>query len=186
MNASDKNKFLIIKDGVVLNPLLDRVVAKLDFFFEAANHVAYVTSGVRVAEDQLRIIKQYVKKKNIQDEFIETANLTKMEDWNGRRIFGWQLAWSKLLNAGVIINPPLAAEVLLDYVNRSGQNRKGFIINPSVHFKGTALDIGGGSNSIADEVIIIQEAIDSKKIPEIIGTVPERENNCLHVDVKEV
>jgi len=28
--------------------------------------------------------------------------------------------------------------------------------------------------------------IESKKFPEIIGTVPERENNCLHVDVKEV
>lgn len=186
MNKSAANKFLIVKDGVKLNPLLDDVIARLDPFFERSGHIAYITSGIREAEDQLRIIRDYVKRKGIQDEFITAATVTGVVEWNGRKIYGWQLAWSKLLNAGVIINPPLGAEVLLDYVNKSGANRKGHILQPSVHFKGKAFDIGGGSNSIQDETIVLQMAIDSKKIPEIAGTVPERENNCLHVDIREV
>lgn len=181
---SDKNKFLLVKKGVVLNAFLDGVVNKLDKFFEQANHIAYVTSGIRTAEEQLRIIKNFVKEKKIADEFIDSATVNSLVLWNGKQIYSWQLAWSKLLNIGVIVNPPLKAEVLLDYIHRSGENQKGFIKNPSVHFLGLAFDIGGGLNSVKDEETILDEAIKSKEMPEIVGTVVERENNCLHVDLK--
>lgn len=184
MNKSDGNKFLIVWEGVVLNPLLDGIIHRLDPVFEKAGRIAYVTSGVRLPEDQLRIIRYYVKRNGIQDEFIANATVTGMVDWNARRIFGWQLAWSKLLNAGVIINPPVAAQCLLDYVNKAGVNKKGQIIPPSVHFRGMAFDIGGGSNSIADETEILTAAMAGGAFPEIKGLVPERENNCLHVDVQ--
>lgn len=183
---SDKNTNLLVREGVVLNPLLDKVAVKLDRFFAAANHYAYVTSGIRTAEDQLRIIKGYIERKKIVDEFIENATVDSMVQYEGKDIYSWQLGWSKLLNRGVIINPPLAAEVLLDYTNSRGENRKGSIIQPSAHFRGTCLDIGGGSNTIGDETAIVQEAIDSKQILEIVSTVPERENNCLHLNLREV
>ena len=183
---SKQNKFLKIRPGVELTPLLDRVASKLEPFFAEAKHIAYVTSGKRNPEDQLRIIKDYVKRKNIQDEFIEGAKLGSQVSWKGKIIYSWQLAWSKLLNAGVIINPPLRAEVLLDYINKSGVNRKGAFLNPSVHFSGLALDIGGGANSIGDETAIVKKAIVSKTIPEIVSIVPERENNCLHINVREL
>lgn len=182
---STKNKFLLINEGVILNELLDLVSAGLDKFFEQEKLTAYVTSGKRNPEDQLRIIKKYVKRKNIQDEFIENAVLHSQVTWNNKIIYSWQLAWSKLLNAGVLINPPIRAEVLLDYV-KSGVNKKGIFMNPSVHFLGTALDIGGGSNSIGDETAVVQKAIASKEIPQIVSIVPERENNCLHINVRSI
>ncbi len=184
---SDQNTNLLVRATVVLNPLLDKVATKLDKFFNAANHHAYITSGVRRPADQLAIIKYYVEQKKVDDDFIkETITVDKRVEWEGREIYGWQLAWSKLLNRNVIINPPIAAEVLLDYINKDGVNRKGAIIQPSAHFKGMALDIGGGSNTIGDEVAIVQEAIDSGEVPEIVSIVSERENNCLHLNLREV
>lgn len=188
MNRSEANKFLIVKAGVVLNPFLDDIAVKLDtLVFAPANHIAYITSGIRTGEDQLRIIRQYLLKKRIADPYINApaATLTSKIDWNGMRIYSWQLAWSKLLNAGIIINPPMEAEVLMDYVNSAGVNKKWQKIPPSIHFYGRALDIGGAANGISDETAIVKQAIADKLIPEITGIVIERENNCLHLNLKE-
>lgn len=185
---SDQNTNLLVRDTVVLNPLLDKVAVKLEPFFKAANHTAYVTSGVRQPEDQLRIIKHYCEQKKIEDDLIKNEDFAidhKVLN-DGKEIYWWQLGWSKLLNKNVIINPPLAAEVLLDYFNKHGVNRKGHVINPSIHFLGRAIDIGGGANTIHDEEAIVNEAIASGQVPEIIDTVSERENNCLHLNLKEV
>ena len=181
MGLSEENKFLIVKTGVVLNNQLDAIIYKLDKSFEG--HTAYVTSGIRTPEKQLSIIKDYLHKKGIADEFIEKATVKSKVTYAGEEIYSWQLGWSKLLNAGVIINPPLKAKVLLDYINRSGVNRKGSDINPSIHFLGRAFDIGGGANSIEDEKQIIIGAIKSGLYPEILSFVPERENNCLHINI---
>lgn len=180
---SDGNKFLIVQKGVVLNDALDEVIAGLDKPFEDANHIAYVTSGIRTAEDQLRIIKGYISRKNIEDEFIGDATVDKKVVWEGKEIYSWQLSWGKLLNHGVIINPPLRAELLLDYVNKAGKNRKGDYFNPSVHFLGKAFDIGGGANSVEDEKQIVVGAIKSGNCLAIKDFVVERENNCLHIDI---
>ena len=180
---SAANKNLIVKQNVILNDKLDIVICQFDEYFGYHKHTAYVTSGVREPMDQLRIIKNYCTQKNIKDEFIEKANLLSKVIWNEQEIYSWQLAWSKLLNAGVIINPPKTAKLLLDYVNKSGKNRKGDMFAPSIHFAGRAFDIGGASNGVNDELEIVIEAIKAGAVPTVTNFVVERENNCLHINV---
>ncbi len=175
-------KFLIINKNVVLNDYLRNGITKLDKFFEAANHIAYVTSGIRTAEKQLQTIREYLDRKKIPDEFIDTAKVDSRITYGGEEIYSWQLGWSKLLNAGVIINPPLRAKLLLDYFNSAGVNRKGGFFEPSIHLFGKAIDIGGGANSVSDELEIVKTAVKSGVLLEIKSYVVERENNCLHLN----
>ena len=141
--ASLLNKNLIVRPTVTLTEIIDPVIAALDPFFEGRH--AYVTSGLRTKDDQLAIIKTYAALKGVAKEFpsISTATLDGKTMFEGHAVFAWQPAWSRLLNRGVIINPPIAAAPLFDYI-RGGVNKKGVIIMPSPHMRGTAFDIGGG------------------------------------------
>lgn len=180
---SDNNKFLKVNKGVDLNNELDEVIASLDPEFEAAGVIAFVTSGIRTPEEQLDIIKDYCHRKNIQDVFISSAELNKKVQVNGEEVYSWQPAWSKLLKAGIIINPPLRAKCLADYINAAGVNRKGDFFNQTVHASKKAFDIGGGGNGVSDETKVMQKAIASKKFPKIKGITIERNNNCVHTDI---
>jgi hypothetical protein len=93
------------------------------------------------------------------------------------------MGWSALLNAGVIINPPKRAKVLMDYI-RGGVNRKGSFINESPHFRGTAFDIGGGDGGIDAELKVIQKALSSGKIKGLVGILAEHNNNAVHCDCR--
>ena len=86
----------------------------------------------------------------------------------------WQMAWSNLLNLGVIINPPLPAVALMDYW-RGGLNKKGMLIGVSPHTKGKSFDLSG-----TDSLAIVQSLKLKEKIK---GYLLERENNCIHVDI---
>ena len=176
-----QNKWLIVRPGVVLTDIIDPVIAALDVYFDGRH--AYVTSGLRTKEGQLAVIQQYAKLKGVVKEF--PATLTATVDgktmYEDRSVFSWQPAWSRLLEMGVIVNPPVAAAPLFDYV-RGGVNKKGIVIMPSPHIRGTAFDIGGGSDGIEDERAIIALAVGA--VPGLIRVVPERENNALHIDCR--
>lgn len=184
MKASD-NKFLIVKPGVVLTPIIEPVICALDLYFKEANKISYVTSGKRNPDGQLQIIRGYIEKKGLKDEFPEAFKggvTDKFTHPQYGAIYNWQLGWSKLLNIGVIVNPPCSAACLLDYI-RDGINKKGRIINGSPHFNGTAFDIGGGENGVADETAILQKAL-KDRVPGLVNILPERENNANHCDCK--
>ena len=106
-----------------------------------------------------------------------------VEDKDPDGNYSWQLAWSNLLNVGVIINPPVKAICLMNYI-RKGVNKKGQYINQTPHSSGTAFNIGGGSNGIMDELTVLNDALKEKKIPGLKSFLAERENNALHVDCK--
>lgn len=185
MKRATENKFLIVKAGVVLTPRIERTIVALDKYFEEANHIAYVTSGLRNPAGQLDVIRGYLEKKGLKldykDTFLYDVN-KKIEHDKFGSIYSWQLGWSKLLNLGVIINPPASAHVLMDYI-RNGVNKKGLIIHGSPHFKGGSFDTGGGANGIADETAILQKALKAKDTG-LINILPERENNANHCDVE--
>lgn len=172
------NKFLIIQATVVLTPTIEPVIHALDPYFERAGLKAVVTSGKRDPEDQLRIIRNYLTKKGLAEKY-PAAMTCALTDKDPAGLYIWQMAWSNLLNVGIIINPPAAARCLMDYFNKAGKNLKGATLQPSVHFKGTAFDIGGAGNGIADEAAVVQQALDDK-LPGLASIVVERENNCLH------
>lgn len=175
-----QNKWLLLSDNIKLgSQTVNIVICQLDKYFEQAKLKAYVTSIYRSPEDQLRIIINYAKKNNLQVQFSEKDYDTMQS--NG--LYVWQETWSLLLNKGIIVNPPLSAKVLFDYV-RDGKNKKGEIIPPSPHFFGNCFDIGGGANGIQDELNVINYAIKTDKDLLIKDFLIEKNNNCIHINVK--
>lgn len=187
------NTHLKVLPAVNLTPVIDPVIVALDTYFREANTLAWVTSGLRTGLDQLRIIRQYLDRLQLAAKYPVgmTCHLYDKIRWTGeghvnKEVYAWQPAWSRLLKEGIIINPPVTAEVLSDYI-RNGMNRKGVIISPSPHFNGTAFDIGGGADGISgqvnNELAIIKKAFKAG-VPGMVGYLAERANNCVHIDCK--
>lgn len=182
----DNNTFLIVNVGVRLTVDIIPVIIALDTYFAAEGIKANVTSGERTSQDQLNIIVRYAKRYDVHKEFPEilTCGVYDTIDFGeGKKLFTWQRAWSRLLNIDVIINPPRQAKPLFDYW-RYGVNRKGTMIGLSPHFYGKAFDIGGGTDhDITNEMKVVQRAFKEKKIPGFKNYLAERKNNCVHCDV---
>jgi len=180
MSVQD-NKFLIVKPSVRLTRHIIPVIIGLDAYFEKANLKATVTSGQRTSGDQLAVIRQYAVRHNVHTEFPEVLTCI-AEEKNPDGTYMWQRAWSRLLNLGIIINPPYPAVAMFDYW-RGTVNRKGAIIGHSPHFAGLAFDIGGGiDHDISNEIPIVAKAL-AAHLPGLKGYLPERKNNCVHCDV---
>jgi hypothetical protein len=165
------NRYLIVPPSVKLNEKLDKVLYDIDCDFREAPE--RVTSAVRDSADQLRIIRQYLRSYELDDNYPE-AMVCEFDDRFKDGFFVWQEAWSALLNRGVIINPPLPATVLMDYF-RNGVNKKGQEIGMSPHTRGTAFDLAG-----IDSLRIVQGLKLKGKIKSFLV---ERANNAIHVDI---
>jgi hypothetical protein len=177
-----KNKNLIVPDKddfdfqgrkyrkIVLNPALNSILMAIDKYWPPMGEV--VTSGVRVPADSLRIIRGYLKSKDLARLYPDAMECEIDAKENGHYV--WQMAWSNLLNKGVIINPPLPAECLMDYF-RGDVNKKGKVINQSPHVRGTSFDLSG-----TDSLTIVKRLVEDKMIR---GFLLERENNCIHCDI---
>lgn len=181
--TAKENKFLKVAPGVILTPIIEPVIISLDKYFEASKKIAWVTSGLRDAEKQLEIIRSYVERRNLRKDYEDTFGCQVHDTitWGGKKVYAWQPGWSALLNEGVIVNPPLKAQCLFDYI-RNGKNKKGEFINQSPHFNGTAFDIGGGSlEGINDELVIVKKALNDK-LPGLKSILAEHANNAIHCD----
>jgi hypothetical protein len=182
MFLSENNKYLIVLPKVVLTNHIDRVISELDAFFQKADLTAYVTSGLRDANSQLRIIRNEINKRGLEVAYPEAfEDINKKIMYEGKEVFAWQPGWSKLLNMGFVVNPPFPAEALMNYY-RPGSitNSKGKIIQASPHYRGTAFDVGGNSNGISDELEVLQSA--RGKVKGLKDFLVERTNNAIHVD----
>jgi hypothetical protein len=165
------NRYLRVPTSVVLNAALDKVLYEIDCDFRESPET--VTSAVRIPEDQLRIIRKYLRTKGLDDNYPEALACT-IHDKDAAGNYVWQKAWSHLLNIGVIINPPLAAVALMDYW-RNGVNKRGQLIGQSPHTRGTAFDLSG-----LDSLTVVQSL---KLKGKIKGYLVERENSCIHCDI---
>lgn len=175
------NKWLIVNPHVVLTKHIDQVIFDLDAHFAKVKLVSQVTSGLRDALSQLRIIRNALTRRGLAELYLDTfEDINKKIEWEGKEVFAWQPGWSALLNIGYVVNPPFPAEVLMNYYRPgSTENSKGKIIQSSPHFRGTAFDVGGGPNGLNDEVAVVE----ASKVKGIKSWLRERENNCLHIDV---
>lgn len=174
-----ENKFLIVKPRVRLTPIIIPVIEQGELFFQKHNIIAYVTSGQRTSEDQLTTIKNYLIRYRLDDDYPEAMDCLATDKIDGQYV--WQKGWSKLLNVGVIINPPYPAVALYDYW-RNGVNKRGMVIAHSPHYFGQAFDIGGGlDHDISNELLVVKDMMESK-VNGMKGYLPERKNNCVHID----
>ena len=181
-------KNLIINDGVVTNPNIDKVLGNLDYFVSNSQYTdvtLYITSAVRTTESQLKIINNYAYLKSViyKPEMVEDVNKKIFIPVLGKEVYSWQRTWSKLLNIGIIVNPPFEAEVLEDYwktINGLKVNRKGTMIKGSPHILGKAFDVSG-RNGIDLTFACLDTAM--KSGVGITNILIERENNALHNDI---
>lgn len=150
-------KNIQIAKGVILTPTIERCAEAVDPYLDGLS--VTMTSGLRAVEDQLRIIIEKVKKHGI-DKLYPEFNLCvgnpvdfkiKIDD---QEFYYWQRPWSKLLQILDIVNPPIPAEVLLDYFRPgSTVNGKGRVIGISNHMKGNSFDLSGENlKAIAQKV----------------------------------
>lgn len=182
-------KNLTWDDGVRKTPAIVRTAEILDAHFEGEPSI--ITSGLRTKEDQLALIieKLILHKKDKEfAEFVPGQPIDKTVHVNlhlndGRDIFWWQRGWSRLLNIGEIINPPIPAEVLFDYIV-GGHNKSGEVIQISNHMRGLSLDIGGGKDLKAKAKCVLA-AVNAGDCF-ITGWKIESVNNACHVDVRQI
>jgi len=181
------NSFLKISPGVVLTEKIDNVIFKLDRAFEKNKVIRYVVSAVRTPDKQLNLIIQYAKAKGVRANFTEDDVDTKTDDG----LYIWQETWSKLLQLGILINPPREAKCLYSYKHPSkGVVAAGTLIKPSPHFLGIAFDISATRNvpepqiegSLEKIVLIVQNAIIEDKTLGIYSYQVEREQECMHIN----
>ena len=179
---------LTYRENVKKTPAITRCVEMMDKYFDGCP--SQITSGLRTPIDQLTIILKKMAEYKLDENFLEikkclgsgVEHTVHIEELN-RDLYWWQRAWSKLLNVGYIVNPPVPAEVLFDYVD-DGRNKKGEVIQMSPHQRGLALDIGGGSDLLekAKRVLKAKESgecfIKSFRI--------ESKNNAVHVDTVQI
>ena len=180
------NKFLLIKDGVVLTEHITPVIERLDPFFEVHKLTAWVTSGLRTPEDQLRIIRRELNRRDLSQYYQQAFDdIGSKTQWEGKEVWSWQLGWSKLLSLGFVVNPPYPAEALMDYFRPgSAENKKGKIIGDSPHTRGVAFDIGGNSDGVANEALVMRAAMGN--VRGLKGYLLERNQNCVHCDVQPI
>jgi hypothetical protein len=190
---SKLNKWLIVKEDVVLTKSIDEVISDLEDWYKRHACRSYVTSGRRTPEKQFYIIKSAAMKRGIDKEFpgLIGSTLNTITVLAGRVVPVWLPVWSRLLTVRYLVNPPQEARCMFDYVHPSkGKIKAGTLIMPSPHFKGTAFDIGGRGESedktITDELAVLKDAFDSKTIPGLLSYTIERENNALHCDCKKL
>lgn len=184
------NKFLKVKEGVILTPIIDPVIVALDKYFEKANTYARVTSGKRNEEDQLRIIRNELIKRGLDKKYPDAIS----KGWkdkvmiHGKEYYAWQYGWSNLLNVGFIVSPPTAAVCLMDYIS-GGVNKKGKLLNASPHIAGLAFNIGGGpdgiSGAVTNEKVIIEKAFNDK-LKGLKSFLLERNNNAIHINTYKI
>lgn len=169
------NKFLKLRSWVKMTSETNKTICGLDSYFEAAHLDAWVTSIYRSPDEQLKLVIYYARRAGLPVDFAQDDILKFTAEGNH---FVWQDTWSRLLASGIIINPPVDAICLGDYISaRTGENMKGKLIYASPHSRRRAFDIEG-----IESLQVIQEAERNQEVG-IRSYLVERKNNAIHVDV---
>ena len=168
-------------------PEIDDVLSALEPFAAEAGVKMIITSGLRDPQDQLRVIAGYATDQGVSfPEFDAYDPHKKIRLADEQEVYAWQRTWSRLLFLGIIINPPLAAVCLEDYVRPTGENMKGKLLQGSVHGEGKAFDeqADGDLQDQVDEVPKKVAVLAKAKAAgvKIKGWKIERKNNAIHVD----
>ena len=191
------NKFLIPStiNPPIITPLIERGAVGLEEYFAKHNIHAFITSGGRTEEHQLDIIRMYCKQKGVDVEFpaILTCTVDELIQFGDEPIPAWLPALNRLLQKGIMINPPRPVNTLWDYLRSDSTARPaGTHLDRSEHQKallpGTkiaALDIGEGNHSLAEIELPVKEALAEKKIIELVGCRFEAANRAVHCDLRE-
>lgn len=156
----------------VLDENTNATLCAIDKYWPPNSEV--VTSVIREPEDSLRIIRQFLRSEGLHLKYPEAMTCDILDTIPDVNQYVWQMGWSALLNAGIIVNPPYEAICLMDYF-RDGKNKKGKKIGQSPHVRKKAFDLSG-----LDSLTIVKRLVEDKLLR---GYLVERKQNCLHCDL---
>ena len=182
--------YLQYREPIHKTPAITRAAECIDPFFKDCP--SEITSGWRYPIEQLQIIMQKAARHEIIELFPEyklaigagVEHMVFVPELN-EKCYWWQRVWSKLLNIGDIVNPPVTAEAIFDYYRPGSlENKRGKMIPISRHQRGLALDIGGGKDLLARA----QRVMEAKQSGNcfIHDFLIERINNAIHIDVLQI
>lgn len=178
---------LTYADDVKKTPAITRAVDLIDPFFDG--ELSIITSGLRTPQEQVELIISKMQKHGIYADFPEVdlhrgSDVGSSLEIEDSLLFWWQRGWSKLLQIGEIINPPIACMCLYDYFRPNKENMKGKVIQESPHSHGIAFDIGGGDN-LTEKAKRVLKAYQSGNCF-ITDWRIEGINNCAHIGVQQI
>jgi peptidoglycan hydrolase-like protein with peptidoglycan-binding domain len=155
---------ITIESDVIMNPELDRVVRELDAYFRNANLRVILTSAIRTAEDQLRIIKNAANTYGLDQKYSSINDAT-VDD-----VQSWVKAWDELLHVkNYIVNPPKPVTSII--------TGKSYDISP--HMKGQAFDLSGAD---LDRIASVAQAY-CQQGGALSQILVERNNNAVHIGI---
>lgn len=179
------------------------------------NLIGVVTRGHVDPQGQLDVIAMYADRLGIRTypEFSRDDVYGMCDvDINGTQVhtYGWVRTWGEELHRGIIINPPLAAVVPYNYVNKDGVNKKGQLMQASAHIKRMPteeeikekkfppcpMDFSAKFFNLKDvkrERVILQDIKHTEALlhqaklngAPIRNIVVEHNNGCVHVDLEK-
>jgi len=193
---------ITIREGVILDENQRKVLKNIEPFTTGLD--LEVTRGHDTPRGQLNTIAKYAKRNGVHFPEFDAgiADLEEIVDIpTVGRVMTWQRTWSKLLNIGVIINPPLPAVCLFPYMRPTGEQMQGKVIDQSPHIKKVpsaeeikagkfdpcAIDFStkvNGVSSISLTAKILNKAKDSGAGIRVVKLEPK--NGCVHIDTAKV
>lgn len=166
------------EEDFITTEIIEKVLTQLEALDDPFE--LHITSGLRDEYKQLELIGRYAKNHGIIFPEFSISNPSKkiwVKEFN-KELYSWQRTWSKLLNIGIIINPPLDAICLYDYIS-DGVNKKGQIIKQTPHARGKCFDVSGKPD--IDKVQSHIEKAQARGV-DIKDWRIERKQNVIHVD----
>ncbi len=181
---------LIYAENVIKTPAITRCVGLIDPYFDGEPSI--ITSGLRSEAKQLQIIIDKAHRRKIENDFVEFNNnlgnssqVACFVEGYPKAIFWWQRTWSKLLEMQDIVNPPIAAECLSNYVD-GGVNKKGVIIGISPHMKGLSFDIAGGNSTTEKAKRVMKASQSGDCFVHSFRIEPNNLPPAIHVDTVQI
>jgi hypothetical protein len=177
-----------IKPNAVIDDYQQSVINDIEP--HTIGHTLVVTRGHATPLSQLETIHDYAIMHNCLYPEFEAGNLYEKNiviiDGLAKNVYLWQRTWSQLLNVGIIINPPVTAEVLSNYF-KDGVNKKGELILPSPHILSNPIDFSAKIDGIPNMKEVVSILTDAKTAGARIRVIkPEPKNGCVHIDLVNV
>ena len=179
---SEFKNFKLKDESVVLTKEIENVIAKCDEFF--SDLPCIITDGLRSRKRIVEMIISECKKRGISFPEMGKALEVNPENTaayfkNGYETYAWHRAYCALIKTGFKINPPCDVRVL-DGANFDNETK--VIKSASRHLSGLAFDISG-REKMSEKLKRFQDVL-IKGDSGIMNVYPEREQNCIHVNVR--
>jgi hypothetical protein len=193
---------IAIRQGAILDKAQKKIISNIEPFTTGLD--MEVTRGHSTPREQLETIAKLATENGVFFPEFDSAVKdmeTIIDIPTVGRVYTWARTVSKLLNIGVVVNPPIRMICLFPYERPSGEQMMGKGINPSPHIKPVPTDeevdegnydpcpidfsakVNGISNLLLARQIMVRAMAAGAGIKFV---KPEPKNGCIHNDTEKI